>query len=400
MRRIVVLFSRVLFLTLLLAGNVTAQISDKTVRALQNQDLGMLYSIYKADVNERKGIENYLCTVVDWEQIPYEELIAIRNGGNTQFDSLVEYYVAEKEIEIIRYVMRSSAEELGKYIDMYPRRLPAIHNFMQRVFFAGLDSLSYEELDYLNRKFDYPDMSEIKKSVAARSDERFEFAKSNIDEYCSIERAYRDRLALIVKVSAYQYLYSRFQNVAEYYSTIGLVPDDTNSIIRQFQRIVDAYFVPEDFCQQIQDDVDKYNEAINRARTEYVKECGVKGIVKSNVKTPEIKGFRYDQGYAVASSIPKGRADYKASQEAKSELAEVASWFVGSFWAGVGKGVLDVLTMDDLAISEIAARKEYMEYVYSQLEQVINEYCNGVEADIDKQIIENQSKFKKHVNRK
>ena len=171
-------------------------------------------------MNERKGIENYLCTVVDWEQIPYEKLIAIRNGGNTQFDSLVEYYVAEKEIEIIRYVMRSSAEELGKYIDMYPRRLPAIHNFMQRVFFASLDSLSYEELDYLNRKFDYPYMSEIKKSVAARSDERFEFAKSNIDEYCSIERAYRDaKITILGTISSLADAQSRLM----YHSSIKAI---------------------------------------------------------------------------------------------------------------------------------------------------------------------------------
>lgn len=399
--KFVVRFFQVFLLCFLFVGAALAQVSENTIVALRNNDIGKLYSIYRNNANERVAIENFLCTVVDWDKITYEVLLNIYDmEDSSNFSYLIKYYLAEKEEVIFKSVIKLSAEELGEYIKKYPRRLPAIHEYLQSVLFEDLYSLSYEELDYLYREFQYPYKAEIVDNYTSRVDEGYEYAKSKIDVYCNVERECCDRLMLIVKVSAYQYLYARFQGVADSYSQIGLVPDDSHSIVSQFQRIVEAYFIPKDFYRQIQDEVDRYNTAINNARTEYVKDCNLKSIVKSNIKIPQIDNFYYDNDYGLANRIPRGRMEFKESQEAKSQLASVASWFVGSFWANVGKGVLDVLTMDGLAVSEISAREDYMRYVYNQLEQKIADYCNKVEVNINKQVTENQLKFKKHVNQK
>ena len=385
----------------LYADSVLAQVSENTIIALRNNDIGKLYSIYRSNVNERVAIENFLCTVVDWDKITYEELMDVSCvEDSSYFSYLTKYYMAEKENSFLKSVTKLSAEGLGEYIEKYPRRLPVIYKYLQSVLFEDLYSLSYEELDYLYREFKYPYKAEVVENYTARVEEGYAYARSNIDEYCDIEQECSDRLILVVKASAYQYLYTRFQAVADSYSQIGLVPDDSYSITRQFQRIVEAYFVPEDFYRQIQDEVEKYNVAIDSARLEYVKDCNLKSIVKSNIKIPQIDNFHYEDDYGPVNRIPSGRMEFKESQEAKKQLASVASWFVGSFWANVGKGVIDVLTMDNLAISEIAAREEFMRAVYNQLEQKIADYCNELEENINKQITENQSEFKKHVNPK
>lgn len=393
---------RIFFLTVflcLISININAQLSNEAKKSLYEQDLQQLKRIYLySSENQKKLIEDAMCnSLVNWENFTYEQLLDVKSSEVNNFQDILKQQAIIKEQQIISDVIDLDAELIDLYLSHFPKRTEVVNSYLSNVLFPKLDSLPYSQVVYLYRNLSMCNKELLETNLRKRDREIIVMVKSKLDDYCKIEASYKDRLVLILQIGAWQYLNNRFQGVASAYSKIGIVSDSSQDIANQFKGIVHAYLTSEDFAQQLKTEVDIYNNAVNKARSEYAKMANIEGYPLSDLTVPDIGNFSYIDNYEILNLIPKARLDFVQSRDLVDGIGSIASWLVGPFWSTVGEGLFDMYAVSVLADDEINARKELMKDVYSQLEEITSQYTVVLSLKISEQIENNQLKFKSYV---
>lgn len=390
-----------LFICVFPIGNGFAQLSEEGKKALFYQDLSKLKTVYNSSDDKGKMcIVDAMCNNgINWSDLTFEQIsdVVDEEESNDTFNSILYQQLKLKELEIIRYVENLDAEQTSLYCQYFPERTKIVIPYLESVMSNILDSIPYLQLDYLNRKLHINGYGAVSQYYQKRSSERKSLVKSRTKDYCDIESSYRDRLIYLMKIGAWQYLYSRYEGVAKSYSKIGIVSDAPYIIGQQYKKIVHAYFTSKDFTSQMQKIVSSYNASINKARADFAKEANVEGYPLSNISVPPIGNFAYDDNYDILNLVPQARISFVESRETAGTVADIASFFFGSIASTIGKGLFDLYAVSSLAEDEINARKALMEDVYSKLNHIIQRYCDSISGNIENQIKTNQSKFEKYV---
>lgn len=342
-----------------LSGAARNVCSDKALNAIKSKDLSVLHLIYNSESpSQRSAIENALYgALINLDDLTYEQLVAGDFGTDDMFDKIISRHLSAKEAEITKIISLMSAEEIGEYVTQYPQRDKVVSSYLTSVVFENLDSISYRELEYLNRKLQYP---EIKETFSARSGERHLMVRDAIRDYCSIEAQYSQLLNDLIRIAAFQYLNAQFSNIASSYSLIDIVPDSPQEIDRQIKQIVYNCFSAKDFKKSLNVIVAKYCKAINSARGKYAEAANIKGYPLMSIIISDIKDITFTNDPVTLSKIPKARQDFIDSREAAGAVASIASCFVGRIISTVGKGLYDIYAVEELADQEVTLRKELL----------------------------------------
>ena len=392
--RKVFLFAGLLFIAL--HGFALEKLSDQATGALFNQEIGKLRFIYDhASDSQKRLIEKALYgSLMDLDNLEYEQIRAGITASNDDFNKILNRHLAVKEIGITKEVSKLTSEGLKEYLLKYPKREGVITSYLYDVIFNNLDSITYRELDYLNRTLSY---QAIKDNISIRTGERAGMVRSSAAKYCELEQQHTQLLSTLLKMAAWQYFNSQYQTVAKAYSNIGIVPDSQSDIDRQFRSIVNSCLKAGEFKKQLNVVVDMYCRHINNSRLAYADEAKISNYPLMQLNVPDIKDFSFSSSPAILAKIPKARKDFVDSRETAGTIASIANIFLPSIVTNIGKGLYDMYAVGELADSEVAARKELMQDAYDQLSNKIDNYCNNIFSNITNQARANNKKFIEYV---
>lgn len=382
-------------------GFISKAKGDNTIRGyIINKDLIGLVSYYNSAPDSRILIEDAIDGYLNWDEYTYEQVKTAYENCQIN-DSFLKKELGrvtiDKECELYQFFSTITPEQLFVWSRLYPNRKDLIENFLTNILYKGLGEHTYAELMSLESGLTGLEVSELKKAVQEREDEKASLAQEKIDDYAKFEMSYKNRLLFVLRYRSWQYFIVRYKNVAKIYSQIGIVPGDPDQMASQFNSIVQTCFTKDDFKKQLKKDIDAYNRAINNARSEYANMAGIKDFTKSDITIPNIGSFSIKPNLSIARKIPNARNDFGSSRKAAGTIANIASFFVGSTLSSIGKGLYDLSAVSDLAEKEMLIRREYMRDAYNQLHKVFENYYRTIDKEISSQILTNNQKFVNYV---
>ncbi len=392
--------NRFLLLVLLIFGFTNSyalqSLSEEVYDAFFKQDLKQLHILYgKSTDKERQAIEKALYShMINLDNFTYENLRDAQSGTDDGFNKILQRHINVKELEILKEISTKTPEDLKTYTSKYPKRANLAVDYLNSVILNNLDSISYKELDYLNRILTNP---ELKTQLTSRSSERKIMVREAISAYSNLEYKNIVLLKDLLDLATLQYFNTKYKTIARAYSSIGIVPDDPEEIDNQFRRIVKAAFSSKELNSILNNIITKYCSTINSARANYALNADITGYPVMKLSIPNLSGLTYMADYSILSKIPQARMDFTESRETAGTVASIASWFVGSLASTIGQGLYDMYAVEKLADKEIATREEIMTHAYEQLKNKINEYINNISQHITNQAFDDYNKFINYV---
>ncbi len=392
-----------LFLITLCGGVADAQ-SDLSSAALDyifRRDLKALHQLYKTqDRQQQLAIENaFYGPLINLDNLTYEQLKAALDDSTDGFNQIISRHLIAKENAIIDEVSDLTVEELYDYHKRYPERSDIVDLFLLSVVKPGVDSISYEELSYIDRQIPALQLSD---KLSARASERIGMVRGNSQSYLRHEQADTQVLADLLRMTCSKYVALNYQKVPYAYSKIGIVPDNPAAIDKQFRMVVNEFLKSKELNSQLKKIVNIYCKSINKARAAFAKEAGITGYPQMSVTIPEFKGFTYSLGNDLLSGVPAARKDFYESRESAGSVIGVVGSLLGfgDIAQGIAKGIYDMSAVDGLADKEIAVRKEMVATAYNQITYNMQPYIRSLIASIESQISANQKKFIDYVANK
>lgn len=380
---------------------ITKAKGDDKIRGLIiNKDLIGLVSYYNLNPDSKIEIEDAIDGYLNWDEYTYEQVKTAFEScqiNDSYLRKELGRVIIDKECELYQFFSTITPEQLFVWSQLYPKRKDLIENFLTNILYKGLGQQTYVELMSLESGLTGLEVSELKKALQERKDEKASLVKEKIDDYAKFEMSYKNRLLFVLRYRSWQYFIVRYKNVANIYSQIGIVPGDPGQMASQYNNIVQTCFTKEDFKKQLKKDIDAYNNAINSARSEYANMAGIKDYVKSDITIPNIGSFSIKPNLSIAKKISNARNNYESSRGTAKTVAGIASFFVGSTISNIGRGLYDLSAVSDLANAEMQIRREYMRNVYNQLHKVFESYYRTIDKEISSQIQTNNLKFKNYV---
>lgn len=395
MKRVVVL-ALCFFLVMITKANS----KDKVRGYIVEKDLIGLVLYYNSNPDSKNEIEDAIDGYLNWDEYTYEQVRTAYESCQISDSFLkkeLERVTIDKECELYQFFSTITPEQLLVWSQLYPKRKDLIENFLTNILYKGLGQQTYVELMSLESGLTGLEVSELKKALQERKDEKASLVKEKIDDYAKFEMSYKNRLLFVLRYRSWQYFIVRYKNVANIYSQIGIVPGDPGQMASQYNNIVQTCFTKEDFKKQLKKDIDAYNNAINSARSEYANMAGIKDYVKSDITIPNIGSFSIKPNLSIAKKISNARNNYESSRGTAKTVAGIASFFVSSTISNIGRGLYDLSAVSDLANAEMQIRREYMRNVYNQLHKVFESYYRTIDKEISSQIQTNNLKFKNYV---
>lgn len=364
--------------------------------AYLEQDIGALISFHNIVPNLDKKIEDLLFVGIDYKEYTYEQILEFCRLSNN--DSILnrefERIKADKELVIIEYVSQLTIEQLMQYLQKFKERRLIVNSYMHSTIQQSLDSLSFLELSYIERKSDFPFMEEIQQKKEEKKSEVSQILKNELNGYCDIEEQQLHKLFYILRYKALNYIHNSFNRIAERYSKVEL-PEYPNEMRQQFDNIMNSYLDIQELNDILQQEVDKFCKKINLARTSYLQQIGTPNSFNWTTQIPPLHSFEYKYNMSYFHEIANIRDKLLKSQEKTSTWSGILGFFTG--WAGVGKALLDMGAISDEAKQEVQLRKDYMFSLVSSLELSIEKYCIEIENDIKANYNINQNEFKGYV---
>lgn len=367
-------------------------------RAFLKQDINTLISLHTADASDlNKKIEDFLFVRIDYKEYTYEQILEFckLSNNNNILNREFKRIKADKELEIIEYVSQLTTEQLTQYLRHFKERKPIVDLYIHNTIQQNIDSLSYLELSYIERKSEFSFMEEIKRKKEEKKSEISQIFKNELNNYCDIEERQLPKLFYILKYKALNYIYSSFSQIAKRYSNVEL-PDYPNEMIQQFDNIMNSHLDTQELNDTLQQEVDLFCQRINSTRTFYLQQVGNPNSFNWTIQIPPLHSFEYKYNKSYFHEIANIRDKLLESQKETSTWSNILGFFTG--WAGVGKALLDMGSISDEAKQEVQLRKDYIFSIVSSLESSIEKYCIEIENDIKRNYHINQNEFKKHVS--
>lgn len=382
---------------------------EKAVREAQaTRDYNKLFAIYGSNTKARPLVEDAFFTAapssaLDLRSHPYERVLSYLSmvEEGTPLHDYIGNVKAEQEVEIINTVSNLTSERTNDYLKQYPQRESLVKQSLNTALLSNLDSLSYLELDYVSNTIPTVIDKRIKDERGQRTDEVRSILANDIDDFFKDENNLVKGLYLSIEEKAYDYLYAGYQEVANYYSQIGMVPDNPQAAAGQYKQLVDGCLSSKPLNDMIQKEVNKFCKEVNEARSKYVERLNSnkKYYVPMNLKVPSIS-FVYRQDTSPFEKIYKARKEEAESRKKSKKVAGIASWFGLGTVAKIGKGIYDLATVSEMASKEVKQRRDYMDSVYGQLNASLKKQLNSAMATMDGSIKNNQAEFKSRITQK
>lgn len=390
----------IVVLGLLLTLRVYAQSGLEEVnKAYLQQDIVSLIRCSKTYPEQQTRIEDYLFTEFDYNNYTYEQILDFCNqaSDNPSLFSGFEGIRKEKEIEILSSISELTVEQLVSYVKQFSKRRAVVDLYAKSIIEPRLDSLSYFELSYLERKSGLACVPKIGRIKKGKKDEVRTALQKELDEYCANEEVQLDKLVYMMKYRAFSYVHLAFREIAQKYSKLD-VPEYPDDMLRQVNDIINSHFRVSDINGLMQQVATNYCKAINRNRDLYLRQIECRTSAGLNLRIAPLQPFGYQTNIGYFREISRMRNKLVETKENSSSVSSTVGYFTD--WAGVGRALYDYAAVSEEASQEVKLRKSYLLAVMASIEETIEQKFEKTETMIRNDYKINQKTFKEYVSTK
>lgn len=376
-----------------LYGQSASSVNDAIARG----DIKSLVS-YSLNPELEPQIMDALLTNCSFDNMVYEELEDLRKSAKSgsQTEKLITDAVERSKDQIRNQISELSIENIMKYEEQFPQRKKLIEAYFQEVVSPRLDSLSYLELNYLNTVMPQFEKKRIGSLVFQRVDEKKKLMSSNVHAYTNSETETLPELKYTLEKISWAYFIEAYEQVAQLYSQIPMVPDDPNVAINQYRSLVNSCFSPSLLQKMLQKEVNEYCAQINKARRDYALIAGMKDYVKFSYTVPNIT-LHTSTNINNFYNIPSARNQFVQSRQNVSEGSGFVGWLTGGVAGLFVKGLGDWLVISDLVNEEYKIRNGHMKLIHDALFDDFQEYTRNLVNKLEITQSQNQKNYEKTI---
>lgn len=355
-------------------------------RAVYRQNIPEMLTAANVSAENEHIVANALCSDIDLGTFSYEQLLLWEPLSKSRtISDMINHAIAKKELEICNDLRGLTAEEYAAYLKAFPKREKVAKRFLSDVLLTHVNDLSILELLYFDDCLPEEYHPILSGEISRRQDEIQKVLSEKVTDYNNYETALAKHFKHILEYTLWSYFVEGHRELNMAYSQIAMTPDDAYEAATQYQRLVDACIPKQRIRRTLQEEVNKFCEAVNQSRSSYFAAMGNDKFKKLAYKVPE---FRMDTAASIAPlfGIAEARERYVRNREDISTGTSVLGWVFGGVVGLLAQGIGDWMAIEGLVDSEYEARKQYMESVQVLLIKGFMAYSNEITKGIDQSL--------------
>lgn len=369
--------------------------NDRLQKAIMTQDLNYMASM--SGEGEARRVVDALCTMVDFQNIAYEEILdALRKVKNENIRRILNREKVKKEIDIRRDIATHPLSYAKEYTQKYPSRKLFVDNLVNGVLCPNIESLSFQELVYVNDVMPTLATKEIQAGIAQRHDEKISLLASNAKAIIGQEKKDKAIMKYALEKVIWLYFIEAHKELTNAYSQISMVSEYPAEAASQYQRLVRACYNATYLRSLLQKEVDSYCAQVNASRAAYAAFVGNNDYPKFIYKVPLPK-FQSSANSSCLSEIAKSRQQFVEGRKNVNSASGVVGWIFGGLAGVITKGIGDWMAIDGLVSVEYESRLKYVQGVHDSLHKSCVNYCKGVIRDFETSLANNQKEYENYL---
>lgn len=338
--------------------------------AYLSRDIKRLTEIASEERSEESQLASEYIAMMDLDKLNFQTLSDLSSKAsasqNKDLAKLFDDMISARQLTLMEELRGMTAEEVTKCAEQQPYYRRTIDDYAKTLS-EGLDSLSYLELRYLRDECPVFDKSILRNYLNKRRPEISPILESKLKKYRDFEQKSMDQFAAVLLYEIMEGLQKQMKQFAVAYSMDQDMETATLSGVHSsYMSLLRKYWNEGFIYDYVLAQTKNYNEAINNAREEFLKNLGIKGRHQNVIQIP-----RVDTGISLPSynfsEIARIHDDLNTSSVGSSIVSGLASFLTGGFIAGVGKSIYMSGKQTDAAKEEIRYRRANLEATYSNL---------------------------------
>lgn len=315
---------------------------------------------------------------------------------NKYLSQYFEYLSTVRTLTLMEQFKGMTAEELNESAENRPYYRPIVNNYVKALY-DGLDSLSFLELRYLRNESPVFDKMKLTPSLTKRRTEVAATLESQMNAYKEFEQKSMDRFAAALQYEIMEGLQRQMKQLATAYSMDQeMETSSLTAVSNAYTQLLRKYWNEGFIYDYVLAQTKNYNEAINNARMELLKNLGIEGRKQNVIQIPTVDtGISLPTGYF--GEIARIHNDLSVSSVGASIVSGLASLFTGDFIADVGESIYMSGKQTDAAREELQYRRANLDVTYERLKIQTEKEIKRMTANMKQQQKKQSQSFYDYV---
>lgn len=377
----------VLFCACSLSGYGYSVQSSRVQAAYLTTDLNKLVELATEPGEDRLDAMDYIA-MSDFSSLDYATLERLADkashSDNTILNKFFNDLIAQRQILILDKMSSMTAEELTRFYTSYPQYRKLATDYISCLS-DGVDSLSFHEIRYLRRQCPLFDKNLLSQFSDSRRDEVSDVLKQQLEKYCEFEERSMQWFVAALKYEVLEGLLKQFKQFAVAYSMDDNMEESLPSYIYSaYNDLLKQYWNEGIIYDYILAQTKNYNESIDNARDELMKNLGIQGKKKNVIAIPSVD-MNITLGMGGFNKIGDIRRDLNETAFGAGLVSGLASFLTGGFIAGVGNSLYMSGKNEEAARAELPHRRSYLLATYDKLVSKTENEMNVLSTELKKQ---------------
>lgn len=364
-----IIFSATVLCSIAFPQHIYGQARAKA--AYLSSNLNELVNIACNDAGEDSKLATEFIALSDLESLDFATLQNLAHtasaSSNKGVSDLLNTLVKERQLDIVRQFGDMTAEELYTFTLASPAYRSIADDFVRNLS-ESLDSLSFHELRYLRLNCPLFDKGAIARASVNHRHEIEESLESQMKEYRDFEIKSMERFTSALQYEVMEGLLKQMKQFAKAYSMDQDMEESLPSYIyNAYMELLRKYWNEGIIYDYVLAQTKNYNEGLDKARAELLKNLGVAGKKQNVIQIPRMD-TSITLGMGGFNKIGDIRSDLNRTAFGAGVVAGLASFITGGFLAGVGESLYMSDKKEEAARSELPHRRAYLNATYDKLQ--------------------------------
>lgn len=351
--------------------------------------------------NTQESIEatDYIA-LMDLSQIDYLTLCTLTDQVSTSqnegLKSLMTQLLQERQLSVISQFRDMTAEELVSF-NYNNLHYSGLTKDYINTLSQGLDSLNYQELRYLRLKCPLFDKTQLSQYSKKRIGEVMPILEEQMKQYRDIEIksmewftsaiSYEIMEGLLRQIKQFAIAYSMDENMEE---------SQPSNIYNSYMELLRQYWTEGVIYDYVLAQTKNYNEGIDNARAELLKNLGINGRKQNIIQIPTVD-MGITLGLGGFQKMGNIRSELNGTEFGASVVAGLASFLTGGLISSVGKSIYMSGEKEDAARQELPHRRSYLIATFDKLQAQTEKELKKMTKDMMAQQIKQSQSFYDYV---
>ena len=308
--------------------------------------------------------------MTDMSELDYDEIEELANKSNKSSNIGLFNYLNDillsKKVGVVEKLTGMTAEELTYYYENDLQTNNAVKLYVEELS-RGLDSLTFKEIRYLRMECPVFDYRKLEKYAASRRDEVTPVLQEQLKKYIEFEQKSMQWFIAALQYEVMEGLQRQFKQFAVAFSMDGNMDETTGSALyAAYMNCLRQYWNEGIIYDYILAQTKNYNESLNNAREELLKNLGIEGQKTNIIQIPAVD-TSITLGLGGFNKMAAIRNDLSSTSFGAGIVSGLASFITGGFLASVGESIYMSGKNKEAARAELPHRRSYLLATYDKL---------------------------------